>query len=61
MEGIGGRKMKGGNEVKYNLVENLKIKNQKNKQRAIFFLTFHSADKVHRPWRPERRQAKNIC
>lgn len=37
MEGIGGRKMKGGNEVKYNLVENLKIKNQKNKQRAIFF------------------------
>ena len=29
--------MKGGDEVDYNLVKNFKIKNQKNKQRAILF------------------------
>lgn len=38
MGGIGRRKMKGGDEVDYNLVKNFKIKNQKkNKQRAILF------------------------
>lgn len=37
MEGIGGRKMKSSNEVKYNLVKNLKIKKQKNKQSTTFF------------------------
>lgn len=37
MGGTGRRKMKDSNEVNYNLVKNLKIKSQKNKQRAIFF------------------------
>ena len=37
MGGIGRRKMKGGDEVDYNLVKNFKIKNQKKTNRGQFY------------------------
>lgn len=61
MEGIGRRKMKGGDEVDYNLVKNFKIRNKKKQTEGNFILTYHSADKVHRHWRPQIQQAKSVC